>query len=280
MKILIKQMPSLKEEVQYVGMVKPISTDYEYILTDMQGNIDSFTSGIGSMLNLNPQLFKDQLSVNIQILAPELISIFEYRRAYVAKDSKQSQGNDQVSQNDYRNYYRRPSFNAFQYGGSKFLSNNRFSVPGGDALNFLVPSNFASIIKSEKPTKSNRTTGKKGKDDVGMQHGAQGNKFMKSAPFREFIKYLTKGRTYVKKAPDITKLLQCKEYRESDVRKTVNIEIREWGIPLGNSEEKGLKLLLFMVAKNQQEKRQQDLQSFDGPGNNNAHALIHGQAFS
>lgn len=73
---------------------------------------------------------------------------------------------------------------------------------------------------------------------------------MKSAPFREFIKYLTKGRTYVKKAPEIAKLLQCKEYRECDVRKTVNIEIREWGIPLGNSEEKGLKLLLFMIAKN------------------------------
>lgn len=35
-------------------MVKPITTDYEYILTDMQGNIDCFTSGIGSMLSLNP----------------------------------------------------------------------------------------------------------------------------------------------------------------------------------------------------------------------------------
>ena len=50
MKILIKQMPSLKEEVQYVGMVKPVTTDYEYILTDMQGNIDSFTQNIGQIL--------------------------------------------------------------------------------------------------------------------------------------------------------------------------------------------------------------------------------------
>lgn len=47
-------MPSLKEDIQYVGMVRPISTDYEYIITDMQGNIDSFTNGVGSMFNLNP----------------------------------------------------------------------------------------------------------------------------------------------------------------------------------------------------------------------------------
>ncbi|CDW90925.1 pas pac domain protein [Stylonychia lemnae] len=262
MKILIKQMPSLKEEVQYVGMVKPVTTDFEYILTDMQGNIDSFTNGIGSILSLNPQLFKDSMSVNIQMLAPELISIFEYRKPGF---SKQGQNEDQ----NYKNYYRRPSFNSFQFGQSKFISNNKYSVPGGDQLQFIVPNNFGQLIKSEKPQKSNRTNGKKKNDDTSIQGGSvqqnNPNKFVKSAPFREFIKYLTKGRNYGKKPPDVKKLLNCKEYREFDVKKVMNIEIREWTISLGNNEEKGLKLLLFMIAKNQSDKRPDEQQnSVDG----------------
>jgi len=73
---------------------------------------------------------------------------------------------------------------------------------------------------------------------------------MKSAQFREFLKYLSKGRNYGKKPPDVKKLLTCKEYQVCDVKKLMNIEIREWTISLGNNEEKGLKLLLFMIAKN------------------------------
>lgn len=66
-------MPSLKDDsmgstgsgVSYVGMIKPVTTDYEYILTDIRGNIDSFSSGIGSLLNLNPALFKEGSNINI-----------------------------------------------------------------------------------------------------------------------------------------------------------------------------------------------------------------------
>ena len=54
MKLLIKMMPSLVEEIQYVGMIKPISTEYEYIITDMTGNIDSITNGAGSLLAIGP----------------------------------------------------------------------------------------------------------------------------------------------------------------------------------------------------------------------------------
>lgn len=77
MKILVKQMPSLAEGIQYVGMVKPIASDYEYMLTDMDGVIDSFSKGITGLLGLTPNLFKDKDSqINIQILAPELIPFF------------------------------------------------------------------------------------------------------------------------------------------------------------------------------------------------------------
>jgi hypothetical protein len=65
MKLLIRMMPSLSEGVQYVGMIKPVVTDYEYLITDREGNIDSFTSGIGSQLNLPPSLFRDNDKINV-----------------------------------------------------------------------------------------------------------------------------------------------------------------------------------------------------------------------
>ena len=60
MKILVKQMPSLIEGIQYVGMIKPLASDYDYILTDLDGVIDSFSKGITNLLSLNPNLFKDK----------------------------------------------------------------------------------------------------------------------------------------------------------------------------------------------------------------------------
>jgi hypothetical protein len=61
----------------------------------------------------------------------------------------------------------------------------------------------------------------------------------------------------------LKKLLQCKEYRESEIKKPVNIEIREWFIPVGNKEENGLKVLVFMISKNSADKAPNDLGSFD-----------------
>lgn len=54
------------------------------------------------------------------------------------------------------------------------------------------------------------------------------------------MKYLSKGKSYAKKAPDIKKLLACNEYKNCDVKKTATVEIREIIIPLGNNVEKGV----------------------------------------
>lgn len=78
--ILIKQMPSLAEGIQYVGMIKPQTSDNDFILTDMNGYIDSFTSGIGQLFNINPQLVKDNSNFNIQFIAPELVEFFDSRQ--------------------------------------------------------------------------------------------------------------------------------------------------------------------------------------------------------
>ena len=70
-------MPNLTEGIQYVGMVKPIPSDADYMLTDMEGVIDSFSKGVINLLGITPNLFKDKdTQINIQLLAPDLIAFF------------------------------------------------------------------------------------------------------------------------------------------------------------------------------------------------------------
>jgi hypothetical protein len=59
--------------------------------------------------------------------------------------------------------------------------------------------------------------------------------------------------------PDLKELLNCKEYKEHEISKSLTVEIREWAIPLGNSMDNGLKMLLFIIPKNQAEKKPQEL---------------------
>jgi len=73
--LMVKQIPSLAEGLQYVGMMREVDTDSDFILTDPRGIIDSFSLGISSTLNLSPSLFKEN-EINIQILAPDLIRVF------------------------------------------------------------------------------------------------------------------------------------------------------------------------------------------------------------
>ena len=64
-------MPTLIDDgmgqggIQYVGMIRPVSTDYDYILTDVNGNIDCFSSGVGALFNLSPNIFKEDNMINI-----------------------------------------------------------------------------------------------------------------------------------------------------------------------------------------------------------------------
>ena len=111
-------MPSLVEGIQYVGMIKPLASDYDYVLTDMDGVIDSFSKGITNLLSLNPNLFKDKDSqINIQLLAPELI----------------------------------PFFLETQQKGR--AAKSKFRDQGGETLTLIVPKDFHIIAKSE--TKQN-----------------------------------------------------------------------------------------------------------------------------
>jgi hypothetical protein len=58
-------------------MIKPIISDFEYIITDLDGVIDSFSKGIINLLGITPNIFKDKDSqINIMLIAPDLIQFF------------------------------------------------------------------------------------------------------------------------------------------------------------------------------------------------------------
>ena len=41
-------------------MIKPIVSENDYMLTDLEGVIDSFTKGVTVMTGLTPNMFKDK----------------------------------------------------------------------------------------------------------------------------------------------------------------------------------------------------------------------------
>jgi PAS domain S-box-containing protein len=67
--LIVKPVPSLKNDIQYIGLMKPMYKDYDYILTDQQGRIDSISKGITSLLQLQPSFFKEN-EVFIQVICP------------------------------------------------------------------------------------------------------------------------------------------------------------------------------------------------------------------
>ena len=100
-------------------MIKPIQSEYEYLLTDMAGVIDSFSKGVTGLLGLAPSIFKDKDSqINIQLLAPELISFF---------------------------------VDIYKKGG-KGAGKSKFRELGGDQMTLIVPKDFNIIAKSEVKT--------------------------------------------------------------------------------------------------------------------------------
>jgi hypothetical protein len=88
---------------------------------------------------------------------------------------------------------------------------------------------------------------------IGAATTTQQSPNKQSAQFREFVRYVTRfttGKGVTKKTPDLKEIFNCPEYRNFDIKKNLSVEIKEWIIPLGNSEERGIKMLLFIIPKN------------------------------
>jgi hypothetical protein len=136
-------------------MIKPILSDVEFMLTDMDGIIDSFSKGVTSLLGLTPNLFKDKdTQINIQLLAPDLINFFVETQKRNGKAAK-----------------------------------SKFREPGGEALMLIVPKDFNMIAKSE--AKQNPRSG--GGRNRGKS-SASNFRTHRSPAFRDFLRYLQKPK--------------------------------------------------------------------------------------
>ena len=106
---IIKPVPSLREDIQYIGLIRERHKEFEYIITNEQGKIDCASSWISGLLHLQPNFLKEN-EVYIQLLCPDLMDI-----------AIDSEGN----------------------ACTKFDL-----LKGTPELDFLVPANFANIVQN------------------------------------------------------------------------------------------------------------------------------------
>ena len=71
---IMKPVPSLKDDIQYISLIRERHKDYDYILTNDQGRIDSASAWISGLLHLQPNFLKEN-EVYIQLLCPELLDL-------------------------------------------------------------------------------------------------------------------------------------------------------------------------------------------------------------
>ncbi len=48
--LVVKPVPYIQNDIQYIGLIKPINRDLDFILTDEHGKIDTISAGIQTML--------------------------------------------------------------------------------------------------------------------------------------------------------------------------------------------------------------------------------------
>ena len=72
--LVVKQVPSLRHDIQYIGMIKSANRDFEYLITDENGRIDTISEGVVSLLKLPISFFKEH-EIPVQVIVPELCEI-------------------------------------------------------------------------------------------------------------------------------------------------------------------------------------------------------------
>ena len=92
--LVVQQIPSLIKGVEYVGMLNLINSDAEYIMTNINGVIDGISRRVSKLMGIkSPDIFK-QNKVNIQILCPELIKLFHYKKTKTVAKYKEIGGTE------------------------------------------------------------------------------------------------------------------------------------------------------------------------------------------
>lgn len=76
-KVLVKTMPKLDSGItRFVGMIVKVVDDFEYVLTDTRGVISAMTAPLAELLGIEHRWLHRSPGLNIQLLAPDLIRVF------------------------------------------------------------------------------------------------------------------------------------------------------------------------------------------------------------
>ena len=74
--LLLKVRPSINSGINYIALLQPREKDYDFIITDPDGRIDSMVFAIAKMLNINPTFLQEN-KIYIQLLIPELLDVID-----------------------------------------------------------------------------------------------------------------------------------------------------------------------------------------------------------
>ena len=113
-KLFVRPMPQLNNGyLQFVGMILSQQDDYEYIITDSKGNIDSVSRRLAVKFQIKPKMFHKLRPIAVQAIAPELIYSYQDEYKQTAKGKK-------------------------------------FKEAGGDELLFIIPNNLREIVENTR----------------------------------------------------------------------------------------------------------------------------------
>ena len=214
---IIKPVPSLKEDIQYIGLIRERHKEFEYIITNEQGKIDCASSWISGLLHLQPNFLKEN-EVYIQLLCPDLMDI-----------TQDSEGNP----------------------CTKFDQ-----LKGTPELNFVVPNNFANIVQNftknpnvgrqqsfsesneekeneEIPPLDQHEITKASGITVAVEPGVNLNESSKAHKSKvpEIVKrlcYMIHGGTYTKNLSKVKNILkESIRYSESEFHRSWRVEVTE-----------------------------------------------------
>ena len=93
---MIKLVPSLKEDIEYIAIIRERNKDCKFILTDPYGKIDSMSEALVGKLEIQHNFFKEN-EVYIQFLFPDLLDVQQKQDGTAYTMMEKMQGRSELS---------------------------------------------------------------------------------------------------------------------------------------------------------------------------------------
>jgi len=218
--LYVKVMPTLDNGLEFVGMIRQVQEECDYIIMDSKGKIDSVSSGLATALNIETKLIRS-FNINVQIIAPQLLNVFT---------------------------------NLSKERSKKVIA--KFKESGGHSLLLIVPKDFNNAINmniQERKIKQNaknifkKQTSTRSISSMPLYYAI--NKRLNS-----------KKQLADHKDVSVSQLLATLEYRENEFKITVKCEILEntYGDKFGETDPLKVWVMKIYGLQNKLDKNKSD----------------------